>query len=45
MITESLQTMADVQRALRLFIVFSLIGAFLVPWAAAIIDNLRGGKR
>jgi len=44
MISESFQTMAEVKHSLHVFICFSLLGAFLVPWAAAIWDNLKGKR-
>jgi hypothetical protein len=45
MIFHSLESMAALRHNLHVFILFCLLGAFLVPWVAAIIDGIKASKK
>ena len=45
MIFYSLESMAALRHNLHVFICLCLLGAFLVPWLACIVDGIRAGKK
>jgi len=42
---ESLESMAHTRHLLHVAILLSLLGAFLVPWVAAIADEIKASRK